>query len=139
MEVATVAVSLDEPCLAMAELNIQSPGSKGFHRYRCVYVVRADQMACFMEDLGAVDLWPEAGQFRIPGGVVDDATGRMQIVHTVGELYDIADYLRGGFCKPPELPRRDLWNEAYQQADEAQKLLKGQSSFGYGGQIQRSF
>lgn len=138
-EIVTVAVSMDEPCMGLAELNIQSPGSKGFHRYRTVYVIRADRLATFMEDLGPIELWPGITEFRLPGGVVNSSTGRFEVVHTVGELYDIANHLRAGGCQmPEEIQPRNLWAGAISQAEEKQRVLKRASTFASGVVIQRS-
>jgi hypothetical protein len=43
--------------------------------------------------MGRADHWL-ANEFRILGGAVDEVTGRIYIEHTVGELLDIAQYLR---------------------------------------------
>ena len=137
VHIVTAIISFDEPCLALTEQNIQSPGSRGFHRYRTVAVVRNDRTVTFMEDMGAVEKWPGAQQFRIPGGLVDDETGRIEIVHTVGELYDIADFLRER-VSPPERPPADLWNQALLQAEEQQRVLRRASTFSKPVAIQRS-
>lgn len=90
-------VKKDEPCLALYELNLQSPGSRGFHRYQIIHVIRNDKPTEFRKDLGLAKK-TDIGQFRIPGGVIDEKTRRIYIEHSVGELMDIADYLRS---KPP--------------------------------------
>jgi hypothetical protein len=82
---------MDEPCLGVSEKNQQSPGSKGFHRYLCVRVVRDDKPVTFMKDLGLSKNF-KSDPFVILGGVEDD--GNIIIEHTVGELIDIAEQLR---------------------------------------------
>ncbi|MDO8670027.1 MAG: hypothetical protein Q7O66_01170 [Dehalococcoidia bacterium] len=136
-DIVAVAVSFDEPCMGLSEVNLQSPDSKGFRRYRTIYVMRADRMATFLEDMGSVALWPGAKEFRLPGGVVNRQSGRLEVVHTVGELYDIANHLRT-METPEEIQPRDLWTEAKVQADEKQRQIRHASTFAEGVVIQRS-
>jgi len=89
----TQYVLLDEPCLGLYEMNLQSPGSRGFRRYQIIHVMRGDKPAEIRRDLGAAKS-VKANQFRIPGGARDETTGTFHIEHTVGELIDIADYMR---------------------------------------------
>ena len=87
----TNVISLDEPCLGLYELNLQSPGSRGFHRYQIIHVMRGDRPTEMRRDLGmAKDI--KTDQFRIPGGAMEN--GKFYIEHTVGELIDIAEYMR---------------------------------------------
>ena len=91
----TTYVLMDEPCLSLSEINLQSPGNKGFHRYRIIRVIReGDKVADYRKDLGKVKKFKGVDQFRIPGGVIDDK-GKIDIVHTVGELIDLANSVRG--------------------------------------------
>ena len=87
-------VLIDEPCLGLYEMNMQSPGSRGFHRYQIIQVMRGDKPREYRRDLGLAKNI-KANQFRIPGGAIDEVTGRVYIEHTVGELVDIAEYMRG--------------------------------------------
>ena len=91
----------DEPCWMLAEAD-----EKG-RRIRHYKVIRADRIVEMVEDIG------EAGgkPFAIPGGV---RTSRSyQIVHTVGELVDIADELRHSAA--PTVKQHDIrqgyWDE----------------------------
>ena len=88
----TMVVSNDEPCLGLYELDFQSPNSKGFHRYQIIQVMRNDKKSEAWFDLGLSKLFKH-DPIRIPGGAQDD-NGRFWIEHTVGELRDIADYIR---------------------------------------------
>ena len=94
MLVGTNYVLKDEPCLGLYELNYQAPDNSGFHRYQIILVTRNDRPAEYRKDLGLAKKFKGVDQLRIPGGVIDKASGRMHIVHTVGELIDIADNLR---------------------------------------------
>jgi len=89
----THAINEDEPCLGLYEMNLQSPGSRGFHRYQIILVMRGDGPVEFRKDLGLSKKFKH-DQVRIPGGAKDDISGRFYIEHTVGELRDIADHIR---------------------------------------------
>jgi hypothetical protein len=91
LEIATDYVSLNEPCFNLAEMDKQSAGNKGWHRYRILVVVRGDRLVEHWEDMGETRLF-KADQIRILGGTINN--GRIQIEHTVGELMDIADKVR---------------------------------------------
>jgi hypothetical protein len=97
---------MDEPCLGVSEKNQQSPGSKGFHRYLCVRVVRDDKPVIFTKDLGLSKNF-KSDPFVILGGVEDD--GNIIIEHTVGELMDIAEQLR----EQSPLDPRELYKKNY--------------------------
>ncbi len=91
---ATNAVLKDEPCLGLYELNFKAPDQKSRHRYQIYVVIRNDEPYEFRKDMGLTSKFKKVDQFRIPGGVIDETTGRIFIEHTVGELSDIADWLR---------------------------------------------
>ncbi len=84
----------DEPCLGLFELNFKSPDQRSRRRYQIVVVMRNDKPAECRHDLGLASKFKKVDQFRIPGGVTNRETGRIEICHTVGELMDIADHLR---------------------------------------------
>jgi len=92
--IGTGFLMMDEPCLGLYEMVMQSPGSRGLHRYQIFKVIRKDKQAEYQLDLGSNDNWEGIEQFRIPGGVVDEVTGKGEILHTVGGLIDIANWLR---------------------------------------------
>jgi len=86
-------INEDEPCLGLFELELQSPGSKGFHRYQIIYVMRGEKPAEFRKDMGLASEFNH-DQLRIPGGAYDPDTDKYYVEHTVGELRQIADQLR---------------------------------------------
>lgn len=90
--VGTNCVSLDEKCFGLYELNFKSPDQKARHRYQIILVNRGDKIAEFRKDLGLASKY-KAEQIRIPGGVIEN--GKIEPLHTVGELVDIADWKRG--------------------------------------------
>lgn len=92
VDCVTMVVSMDEPCVGLYEVDIQSPGNRGFHRYQVIKVMRNDKVAEAWVDLGLSSEWPH-DIVRIPGGVRDNK-GVFHIVHTVGELIDIANEVR---------------------------------------------
>ena len=83
----------DEKALGLYELNMQSPGSKGFHRYQIILVLRNGRQAEFRKDLGLAKKFIR-NQIRIPS----------YLEHTVGELMEIAESVRSR----PSLDKREL-------------------------------
>jgi len=74
----------NEKAIALYELHLQSPGSKGFHRYQIILVPR-DGVACeWRKDMGSIKNWKGVNQLRIPS----------LMEHTVDELKAIANELR---------------------------------------------
>lgn len=132
----TSAVSMDEPCLGVSELNLQSPGSRGWRRYQVIRVVRNDQPAEMRRDLGPMTSFT-VEEFRIPGGVVEETTGRIYIEHTVGELLDIAEYLRLGDFERPQLQPDDLVKRYHDNIERQQAQAVNRSAFGPLAKIQR--
>lgn len=93
-------VSTDEPCLGLFEMNLQSPGNRGWRRYQVIFVMRGDKPAEYRKDMGPARKF-KAPQFRVPGGAMDEITGVFHIEETVGKLRDEADDMR-------EFPTFDL-------------------------------
>ena len=83
----------DEPCLGLFEMNLQSPGNRGWHRYQILYVMRTDHPSEFRRDMGLAKKF-KANQFRIPGGAWDETTQKYYVEHTVGELVEMANDMR---------------------------------------------
>lgn len=109
LESRTIEISYDEPALSLAETDVMSgqPGL-GLRRVRKIRVIRSDAVATYEEDLGPSIAFI-AGSFYLAGGVVVKKNGevtplpenipheqvhRIQALHTVGELMDIAAILR---------------------------------------------
>ena len=84
----------DEPCLGLYELNFKAPDQRSRRRYQIIVVIRDDKPAEYTHDMGLASKFKGIDQFRVPGGVTNEKTGRIEILHTVGELKDIADYMR---------------------------------------------
>jgi len=88
----TTYIEEDEPCILLVEMHLQSPDSRGFHRYQIIHVMRHGKPAEYREDMGLAKNFKGVDQLRIPGGVEEG--GRYEVVETVGRLRDIANYLR---------------------------------------------
>ena len=114
---AAIEVHLDEPAFNLSEVNLQAPDNSGWRRYQIIYVVRGERMAEYREDLGPKDDF-SADSFRIPGGVWDANTKRMEVLHSVGELREIAEYVRLGPTVKPQIEKRDLVSEYNEHMDK---------------------
>jgi len=130
---ATLEISYDELAYSLSELIQPSPLGAP-RRFQIILVIRDNDLAEYRIDLGPSSDFT-APEFRIPGGIVDDSTGRGEILHTVGELKDIAIEMRERGV--PTLPRRDIWQEFYDQQEEKEKSAIGYTIFGPGGSTVR--
>ena len=79
-------------------------------------MVRGERLAEYREDLGPAKNFT-ADAFRIPGGVWDAATRRMEVLHSVGELREVAEFVRLGPTVRPEIQTRDLVTEYHDHVD----------------------
>ena len=114
---AAIEVHLDEPAFNLSEVNLQAPDNSGWRRYQIIYAVRGERMAEYREDLGPKDNFT-ADAFRIPGGVWDASTKRMEVLHSVGELREIAEYVRLGPTVKPEIQSCDLVHKYHEHMDK---------------------
>ena len=74
----------DEKAIALYEMHLQSPGSRGFHRYQIIHVPRGDVVCEWRKDMGKADNYKGISELRIPS----------YMEHTVDELKAIANELR---------------------------------------------
>ena len=125
---ATHYVLMDEPALNLSEVNLVSPDGKGWQRVQVITVIRNDAPAEYREVLGPASAF-KANQFRIPGGFVDEFTGRIYIEHTVGELRDIADYLRAFPYDTSHIVPTDLVKKWHDELEQKQAARKGRVQF----------
>ena len=127
LSLATFYILQDEPALSLVEMNLQSLGSRGWHRYQIIRVIRNDRPAEFREDMGLATAFT-AGQFRIPGAVIDGKT--VYLEHTVGELRGIADYIRAfPLVHPQELIHTNLVQGYFDEMERRNWARKGRKSF----------
>ena len=124
-------VSPDEPCLRLSELYQLDENNSKLRRYQVTYVIRYDKPAKHMLDMGPYESFTTS-EFHLPGAVKDERTGNVTIVHTVGELQDIANALRDQ-QQEETAPRRDIWQDYFNQLDQQKRLMSGHSTFGPGG------
>ena len=82
--VATNTILGNEKAWELMELDLQSPKSRGFHRYQIIRVNRNGVMAEFRHDMGLTKKWKGVKQIRIPS----------LWEHTVDELKALAEELR---------------------------------------------
>ena len=99
------------------------------------YVIRYDKPAKHMLDMGPYESFTTS-EFHLPGAVKDERTGSVTIVHTVGELQDIANALRDQ-QQEETAPRRYIWQDYFNQLDQQKRLKSGHSTFGPGGSTVR--
>lgn len=117
-----------EPCYGLYELNLQSPGSKGFHRYQIVIVARNDKLYEFRRDMGLASSHSSI-QFRIPGAI-ENERGQAEILHNVSEMQDLADMMRN---EPSHLPEPSDLAGQYRRHVEKQKYqLRGRKVYATG-------
>lgn len=83
------SVHPDEVASGLLEIDLLTPDYRELHRYQVTYVIREDKPRPFAKDLGA-STRHSGPPMRIPA---HDERGR-PVGHTVGELWDIADYGR---------------------------------------------
>ena len=81
---ATLSVNGNEKAYSLQEAHLQSPGSRGFHRYRLIMVNRGGMIAEYREDMGLAKNFKGIRQLNIPS----------LWEHSVEELLDIANLLR---------------------------------------------
>jgi hypothetical protein len=108
---ATLEVSYDEPAFNLSELIQPIPVGEP-HRFQIILVVRDYALAEYRIDLGLAKGFTTP-EFRIPGGIVDAVTGRGEILHTVGELKDIATEMHMNVA--PLVHTRDIWGDYHDQ------------------------
>jgi hypothetical protein len=77
-------VNQNEKVWDYMEINEQSPGSKGMHRYRLAYVNRDGKLAEFRQDMGRANKFKGQRQLHIP------SLGE----HTFAELCDLGGQIR---------------------------------------------
>jgi hypothetical protein len=134
----TNVVSMDEYAYSLKELIQQSPGNRGWHRYMIVKVPRNGKLVEFRKDLGAARKWKNVQEFSIIGAIPDYTTGRVEWVHTVGELVDIADWMRDPTRQklPPPQPF-DFVSGYHDEQDKKKLRQRKRSMVGPVARVQR--
>ena len=120
---ATLTINEDEPAFNLSEVNLQE--GHGWRRYQIVTVIRGERFAQWWDDLGPRSSHT-ADQFRIVGGV-PVGKGRIECLHTVGELRAMADRLRAGALLKFDYEPTN-WASAYYDALDTAKLVRRHQS-----------
>jgi len=122
--IATDKVNEDEPCTMLREEIANNHLGKR-RRYQIIKVVRGDRIAEFRRDLGKAEAF-KANPFQIPGCGGDGIP-----VHNVGELVEIANYLREEKPRHPEKPMQNLLADYYYRKELEEKEKVGWKQFGF--------
>ena len=151
LETATIAIRMDEPALSLWEGVLTAPAYRGRFRYQIIRVIRQDRPAEFRLKMRA-EQPEEPDGFYIAGGVVTRMNGqedlipldipyneirRIESLHTVGELRDMADWMRDAPSRLKQMEPRDMLSDLRTQNEDFVKWDRFVSTFGYGGQTIR--
>ena len=93
LKLVALNVHPNEGALMLAEVNKVDPSFKQMRRLQFIKVVRGDKVLTYEQDLGPAENFI-GNQFHIPGGAVDEVTGKGNVWHSVGELQGMAEELR---------------------------------------------
>ena len=124
IDVTTRLVCRDEPCFYLGEFILPSKSGKSKSRFQCLRIVRDDRLVTAYVYLGPASKFP-ADQFQMLGGVIHE-NGRGEAVHTVAELQDGADELRGRAVRREfaPLPMQELFSRRVEQVKEVVKAVR---------------
>ena len=126
IDVTTRLVCRDEPAFYLGEFILPSKSGKSKSRFQLIRIVRDDRLVTAYIYLGPAAKFP-ADQFQMLGGWVNE-DGRGQAVHTVAELQDGADELRGRAVRREmaPVPLQDLFiRRADQKKEVVNAIRKG--------------
>lgn len=126
----------NELAWSLKELDLQSPGSRGWRRYRIVTVWREPYLCEFRTDLGPRSRF-KLDQFNIVAGVWTN--NRPECLYNVAEVLDMADRMHVGYMAETERPEPSNLIERFHDQQELKGLVRRRlSSFGWGGSKQRN-
>ena len=118
----------EEKALLLIERNENQPDYKGFRRYQSIFVVRNDELAKYMEDMGPAEVFA-APELQVPGGDPGKPLGEW--LETVAALKDYADDFRVWLTERVfERQVADLEAGYHDQIDEHNRIARRQSQFG---------
>ena len=124
----------NEACYLLMERNLPSSNHRGKSRYQILRLVREDRLVSAYIHLGPASKF-KADQFDMLGCGMTEG-GKPIPVHTVAELQDGADELRGR-PKQRELEPSNLAGAFRNMLEEKKRRKRHQSTFGSKGFIQR--
>lgn len=114
---ATTYVLTDEKAWNLSEVNLVGGPGEGIRRAQVITVLRDDDLADYFEDMGPADAFT-ADQFRVPS----------LWEHTVGELREIAWWLREHPIDPDKIVRTDLIQKFHDAIDGVEGAKVGRTS-----------
>ena len=127
VELATTDIGGHEPCWYLSEINRPAPDSKSVRRYQTITVIRNDRRIKLERDLGDARLFGE--EFQLICGV-PDGKGGGEALYTVDEAIRMAQDMN---LTPPtktEVKPKDWTKIFWENIEERNKWMKGQSIFG---------
>jgi len=127
VELATTDIWGYEPCWYLSEINRPAPDSKSVRRYQTITVIRNDRRIKLERDLGDARLFGE--EFQLICGV-PDGKGGGEALYTVDEAIRMAQDMN---LTPPtktEVKPKDWTKIFWENIEERNKWMKGQSIFG---------
>lgn len=113
---ATDSVNESEPCISLKE-NVEASPLGGYHRIQIIRVLRDWKIVEFRKDLGKAEDF-HSPPFIIPGAGDDNIP-----VERVGDLIEIANFIRQEKPRHPEKRCQDLL-QYYYYIKEAQRKQK---------------
>lgn len=135
LEIAALAIKLNEPCFSLGEYNLGASG-RGLQRVQVIRVMRNDVITTFRRELGPAKKFT-GDEFCLMGGFRDEITGRIEIVHTVDELLEMAEQLRIRPSQSKQHKGQDLVKEYREWFEKLEKARRAVSTFGHGRSIIR--
>ena len=127
VELATTDIWGHEPCWYLSEINRPARDSRGVRRYQTITVIRNDRRVKLERDLGDARLFGE--EFQLICGV-PDGKGGGEALYTVDEAIRMAQDMN---LTPPtktEVKPKDWTKIFWENIEERNKWMKGQSIFG---------
>lgn len=119
-------VSKDEWAYSLYETNEPAPDSRSVRRYRHILVVRGDELADHVTDLGLASTFYQ--EFNILGGVPDG--DKFHHEHTVGELLEMAHQLRAQKYDMSSIRPRDVIGDYRDNVERMRNIRAGRSIVG---------
>lgn len=132
----TYELDVNEKALLLIERNELEPENREWRRYQTIFVVRRDQLAKYMEDMGSAVAFTSS-PIVIPGGDPSDPTAEWAM--TVGEIKAHANELRQDLMyREIERAMPDFESGYHDLIDQEARALNHQSQFGPKYKVERA-
>ena len=127
VELATTEIWSHEPCWHLSEINRPALDSKSVRRYQTITIIRNDRRVKLERDIGDARLFGE--EFQLICGV-PDGKGGGEALYSVDEAIRMAQDMN--LTPPPktEVKPKDWTKIFWENIEERNKWMKGQSVFG---------